>query len=147
MNKFIPVLILLSLLGCKDRAEEIAFFPVSQECKAKLDQHLFNLKQQYASEGVKVFSQFEYFKLNFPVSSPYIGTVKIFGNNLDHNSKESIANVSSSLCVRTEQMGSENSILGFRGIREYLLTNLKEGETGSIKKQGNKFVVSITKDE
>ena len=145
MRKILLTLILILLTGCKDSAEEIAFFPISKECKPRLDQFLLEIKQQYGAEDTKVYVQFDYFNLSFPISNPYIGTARIFGKKLNQGSKESIANVSSALCARTESIEVESDLLGFRGMKDYLLSNLKDGETASVQKQGNKIVVSITK--
>jgi hypothetical protein len=145
MKNIIFILMLLSLWGCKDAKEELVFFPISKECQPRLDKFVQDTKEKYLNEDARVYAQYEFFNFKYSISNAYIGTVKIFGTNLTHDLKESLANTSSALCVRTEQMVSENSILGFRGMREYLLTNLEDGETATVRKQGDEIVVSITK--
>jgi hypothetical protein len=147
MRKILLTLTLILLAGCKDSAEEITFFPISKECKPRLDQFLKETNQQYGTEDIKVHVQYDYFKLSFPISNPYIGTARIFGEKLNQVSKESIANVSSALCARTESIEVESDFLGIRGMRNYLLSNLDDGETASVQKKGNKIVVSITKSD
>ena len=145
MKNLLLTLTFLSLLGCNDSPEEFAFFPVSKECKPNLEQFLKDTSKRYGAEGGKVYAQFDYFKLNLPVPNPYIASVKIYGEKLSRASMESVANASTAFCARTESMESEDTLIGFRGLREYLLNNLNDGETASVKKQGNKIVVSVTK--